>query len=86
MSSPCICGYLKEDCHCSPLPREVQLTPEERETEEQWKREHTDCQCWKCMFVKMPWVEKLDQAQRRIEELENQLSEQNRRPSTQLGQ
>lgn len=47
-----------------------QLTDEARAEEEAWKRAHgSECQCWRCMHVKMPLVEALDAAQQENEAL-----------------
>jgi len=49
---------------------EGQLTPEAAKKEKEWKNTHGyNCPCWKCMHVKMQWVEALDKEQLKNEQL-----------------
>jgi hypothetical protein len=53
--------------------REVQLTPEAKAAEDEWKGKHgPSCPCSQCMWVKSQWVEWLDKSQQECERLENE--------------
>lgn len=58
------------------MGEEVQLTPEARKREEDWKATHGhDCPCWKCLHVKKWWAEALDKQQQKSEQLTYELAE-----------